>query len=170
MLSPQIQPVTPRRELRAFVRFPWRVYEDDPNWVPPLISESLAYLDPARGPFYGHADVALFLARRGREVVGTIAAFVDQHRIEHMGQPEGGFGFFEVIEDYAVAEQLMDAACEWLRVLNLSLSAPATTPYFVDPLNRAVERAWAAGIVVVAAAGNGDRGRRRSRCRGTTRT
>jgi serine protease AprX len=41
-----------------------------------------------------------------------------------------------------------------IRVLNLSLSAYATVPYFVDPLNRAVERAWQSGIVVVAAAGN----------------
>ena len=41
-----------------------------------------------------------------------------------------------------------------IRVMNLSLSAQATTPYFVDPLNRAVEAAWAEGIVVVAAAGN----------------
>lgn len=123
----QIQPVTDRRELRAFVRFPWRVYKEDPNWVPPLISERLAYLDPARGPFYEHADVALFLARQGREVVGTIAAFVDHHRIEHMGQPEGGFGFFEVVEDYVVAEQLMDAACEWLREKN--------TPVMRGPTN-----------------------------------
>jgi GNAT superfamily N-acetyltransferase len=119
MLSIQIRPVTARRELRAFVRFPWRVYEGDPNWVPPLISERLAYLDPATGPFYRHADVALFLARRGREVVGTIAAFVDQHHIEHMGQPGGGFGFFEVIEDYTVAERLLDTACEWLRVRHM---------------------------------------------------
>jgi GNAT superfamily N-acetyltransferase len=115
MLSTQIQPVTARRELRAFVRFPWRVYERDPNWVPPLISERLEYLDPARGPFYRHADVALFLARRGREVVGTIAAFVDHDHVEHVGRPEGGFGFFEAIEDYAIAEQLLDTACEWLR-------------------------------------------------------
>ncbi|RMG99200.1 MAG: hypothetical protein D6706_05840 [Chloroflexi bacterium] len=41
-----------------------------------------------------------------------------------------------------------------IRVMNLSLSGEATTPYFVDPLNRAVEAAWANGIVVVAAAGN----------------
>ena len=41
-----------------------------------------------------------------------------------------------------------------IRVLNLSLSAAVTVPYFVDPLNRAVEQAWAAGLVVVAAAGN----------------
>lgn len=41
-----------------------------------------------------------------------------------------------------------------IKVINLSLSGQVTTPYFVDPLNRAVEEAWAAGIVVVAAAGN----------------
>ncbi len=41
-----------------------------------------------------------------------------------------------------------------IRVMNLSLSAEATVPYFVDPLDRAVEQAWASGIVVVAAAGN----------------
>jgi len=106
MLPTRIEPVTARRKLRAFVRFPWRVYQGDPNWVPPLISERLEYLDPARGPFYRHADVALFLARRGREVVGTIAAFVDHDHVEHVGRPEGGFGFFEVVE--MTAREVLD--------------------------------------------------------------
>jgi len=42
-----------------------------------------------------------------------------------------------------------------IKVLNLSLYAPATGPYWVDPLDQAVMRAWQAGITVVAAAGNG---------------
>lgn len=111
----QTQPVTTRRDLRAFVAFPWQVYRDDPNWVPPLISERLEYLNPDTGPFYDHADVALFLALRGGEVVGTAAAFVDHHLAERRQQPEGGFGFFEVLDDYAVAEALLDAVCGWLR-------------------------------------------------------
>ena len=119
MSSVQVQPVSTQRDLRAFVRFPWQVYRHDPNWVPPLISERLEYLDPARGPFYKHADVALFLARNSREVVGTLAAFVDHQRVEHLGRQEGGFGFFEVVEDYAVTEQLLDAACTWLRARNI---------------------------------------------------
>src|SRR5262249_44941066 len=49
---------------------------------------------------------------------------------------------------------VMNKAAYNVRVLNLSLSAQPTTPYFLDPLNRAVERAWASGIVVLAAAGN----------------
>ena len=121
MPSIQIQPATTRRDLRAFVKFPWRVYRDDLNWVPPLISDRLEYLDPATGPFYEYADVALLLARRGREVVGTIAPFVNHRLIEQLGQSEGGFGFFEVTKDYAVAEQLLDAACEWLRARDMEV-------------------------------------------------
>jgi GNAT superfamily N-acetyltransferase len=121
MSSIHIQSVTAQRDLRAFVKFPWRVYRDDPNWVPPLISERLEYLDPDRGPFYEHAEAALFVARQGRQVVGTIAPFVDHRLIERLGRPEGGFGFFEVIEDYAVAERLLDTACEWLRARDMGL-------------------------------------------------
>lgn len=85
MSSIAVRPVITRRDLRAFVKFPWRIYRSevrDPNWVPPLISERLEYLDPARGPFYKYADVTLFLAHRGREVLGTIAAFVNRRLIE----------------------------------------------------------------------------------------
>ncbi len=111
----EIHPVTTPRERRAFVRFPWRVYRGDPNWVPPLISDRLESLDPRRGVFYQQADIALLLARRGREVVGTVAAFVDRTRVAHIGRPEGGFGFFEVIDDYEVAARLLDACRDWLR-------------------------------------------------------
>ncbi len=113
--SIHIQPVKTRSDLRRFVKFPWKVYKDDPNWVPPLISDQLAYLDPKRGPFYHHADVALFLARRGREVVGTIATFIDHRLLAHTRDKKGGFGFFEVVENYDVAERLLDTAREWLR-------------------------------------------------------
>lgn len=134
MPSIQIQPVTTRRTLRAFVKFPWRVYRDDPNWVPPLIADRLAYLDPAKGPFYQFADVALFLARRGREVVGTIAAFVNRQRVERLGRAEGGFGFFEVIQDYVVAERLLDVACDWLRARGMtSLRGPTSFTDFECP-------------------------------------
>jgi len=127
MSSIQIQPVTTKADLRSFVRLPWRIYRGDPNWVPPLISERLEYLDPVKGPFYEHADVALFLARRGREALGTIAAFADHRMIEYLGQWIGGFGFFEVIEEYSVAEHLLSAACDWLNKRDISLMRGPTS-------------------------------------------
>ena len=114
-LSIEIRNVVSRRDLRAFVRLPWRVYAGDPLWVPPLISERLKFLDPAKGPYYAQADISLFLAHRGREVLGTIAAFVDRPRVSHTGKTTGGFGFFEVVDEYEAAVKLLDACRDWLR-------------------------------------------------------
>ncbi|MCX7038047.1 MAG: hypothetical protein NT005_02775 [Spirochaetes bacterium] len=111
----EIHPVTTRRDLKVFVRFPWQVYRGDRLWVPPLISDRLEYLDPARGIFYKDADVALFMVRKGRQVLGTIAAFVDHARVRHLGRAEGGFGFLEVVEEYEAAAALLDACRGWLR-------------------------------------------------------
>ncbi|MGD1996848.1 MAG: N-acetyltransferase [Anaerolineae bacterium] len=110
-----IRPVSGRLDRRTFVRFPWRIYRGDPNWVPPLITEQLSTLHPQHNPFFQHADAALFLARQGRKVVGRIAAFYDHWVVEHLGEPVGGFGFFEVVRDYSVATQLLDTAAAWLR-------------------------------------------------------
>lgn len=110
-----VEPVRSRRDLQAFVRFPWRVYRQDRNWVPPLISDQMKRLDPHRSPFFRHADVLRLLARIGQEVVGTIVAFVDHRANEYRGESVGGFGFFEVVEDYSVAAALLDAARDWLR-------------------------------------------------------
>ena len=66
---------------------------------------------------------------------------------------EDGFGTYEdVIEGIQYAVTNKDTL--GIRILNMSISAYATTPYFVDPMNRAVEAAWANGLVVIAAAGN----------------
>ena len=119
--SIRIQEVTTRRDLLAFVKFPWRVYKGDPNWVPPLISERLDYLNPEKNPFYQHAEVALFLARRGREVVGTIAPFINDLAIRHFNEEVGGFGFLEVIQDYAVAERLLDTARQWVKARGMTI-------------------------------------------------
>jgi GNAT superfamily N-acetyltransferase len=111
----QIETVSNQHQLKEFVKLPWRVYKSDPCWVPPLISDMIEYLDPATGPFYEHGQVALFLARNQGKVAGTIAAFFNQRHLSSPDQQEGGFGFFEVVEDYEVAGSLLDTACEWLR-------------------------------------------------------
>jgi len=111
----EIRTVSTRAELLAFVKFPWRVYQDDPNWVPPLISDQLAALDPRKNAFFSNADIFLFTAHRNGKVAGTIAAFVDHRLVEQSGKKNGGFGFFEVVENYEVARHLLDSACEWLR-------------------------------------------------------
>jgi len=121
MSSITVQEVTTRKDLRAFVRFPWRVYEGDPNWVPPLISGQMKYLTPETNPFFQHAEATLYLARSGREILGTIAPFVNQQDLKHEERLTGGFGFFEVLNDYGAAELLLDAACAWVKQRGMEL-------------------------------------------------
>jgi GNAT superfamily N-acetyltransferase len=110
-----IKPVNTLEERKAFLRFPWRVYQDDPYWVPPIFSERLQFTDPEKNPFFEHSKAQLFLAMRGEEVVGTIAAFTNGRHNEYQGENIGFFGFFEVLEDYEAAEALLKAAEGWAR-------------------------------------------------------
>lgn len=110
-----IQPVTNRRELRAFIKFPFRLYRHDPYWVPPLIAERFKHFDPHHNPFFEHAEVQLFRAVRDGETVGTIAAIDDEMHIKVWNESVGFWGEFECIEDYEVATHLFSAAREWLR-------------------------------------------------------
>ena len=109
-----VRPVLLPDEAMKVIRFPWRVYRDDRHWVPPLIFERKAFLDPAKNPYLQLADVQFFVAERGGEVVGTISAHVD-HGYQQVEPGVGFFGFFEFLEDSEVAASLFRAATGWLR-------------------------------------------------------
>ncbi len=111
-----IAPATGRSELRTFVDLLWEVYADDPYWVPPLRGDALALISgEARNPYFGHAEVQCFLARRQGRVVGRIAAHVDRLVLER--RPGLGlWGLFEVVGDDAEAGRALIATAEdWLR-------------------------------------------------------
>ena len=110
-----IQPAETARDHRAIVTFPWRIYRNDPLWVPPLISERLARLDPKRNPFFQNGEAQPFLAYHRGKLVGTAVLAIDHRSNRHLGGKVAVFGFFEVVEDYTVAEALLCAAADWAR-------------------------------------------------------
>jgi GNAT superfamily N-acetyltransferase len=115
MTDLSISTVRTPSDLTAFIEFPWQVYRENPYWVPPLISERIAFHDPDKNPFFEHAAVQRFLARRGGKVVGTIAAFTNQAYNDFQQTNVGFFGFFEVLEDRVAAAALLEAAEAWAR-------------------------------------------------------
>jgi GNAT superfamily N-acetyltransferase len=117
----QVQPVTTERDRQVLVRFPWRIYRNDPQWVPPLIHQRERQLDPERGSFFGHGEAAPFVARRGDEVVGTVVAWINHRSNAYLKEKAAGFGFFEVLEDYPIAEALLAAARDWARARGMEV-------------------------------------------------
>ena len=122
----QVTPVRGAADRMAFIRLPYALYRDDPNWVPPLEMERKDFLDPKKNPFFDYAEVELFLARRGQDVVGRVAAIKNPRHMEFHGTKEGFFGLFECVNDAGVARGLLDAASAWLKARGIdSVLGPA---------------------------------------------
>jgi GNAT superfamily N-acetyltransferase len=113
-MSLTIKPVKTKRDLKRFVKVPFRLHRDQRQWVAPLIFERMQFLDRSRNPFFEHAEAEYFIAERDGEPVGRITAQVDERWDEFQGGSDGMFGFFETANDPAVAAALLDAASEWV--------------------------------------------------------
>lgn len=110
-----VEPVRNKKELRQFIRFPWKVYNNDLYWVPPLLSEQKDLFNQKNNPFFRHAEVEHFLARRSGNVVGRITAIVNHNHNSFHNDKVGFFGFFECLNDDEAADGLLSTAQRWLK-------------------------------------------------------
>jgi hypothetical protein len=133
-----VTPVTSKADRAAFIDLAYRLNAGDPHWVPPLRADVAELLDPNKNPFFEHAEVQLFLARRGARVVGRISAHMDKlawtlPREQGMGPGTGNWGLFEA-EDEAVATALIAAAEDWLRGRGMTrVLAPLSLSIWDEP-------------------------------------
>jgi len=111
-----VQPVESTRSRRTFVAFPYALYRDSRVWVPPLRRDLVRTLNPRVSPFLEHSTIVPWIAVDGAgSVVGRIAAIVNRRHLETYADRTGFFGFFECVDNYAVAEALFETAGGWLR-------------------------------------------------------
>lgn len=115
MATVEIRPVRTRRQLKRFVKVPFRLHRNRPQWVPPLVYERMRFLDRGKNPYFEHAEAEYFVAERDGEPVGRVTAQVDERWDEAQGGRDGMFGFFETVDDPEVAGALLGAAEGWLR-------------------------------------------------------
>ncbi|HEY1458298.1 MAG TPA: hypothetical protein VGF15_07245 [Solirubrobacteraceae bacterium] len=111
----EVRPVRTRRDLRTFIRLPWRLYRDEPNWVPPLLMDLNKRLDQKKNPFFKHAEAQYFLAYRDGRPLGRVCAHIDHNLNSFQENLWGLFGWFECEDDPEAARALLDAGADWLR-------------------------------------------------------
>jgi GNAT superfamily N-acetyltransferase len=119
----EIVECTTPQQRDEFIFFQWVPYQhgqEKKNWVPPLISERREFYDKAKHPFHKHAEVAMFLAKRNGQTVGTIYAIENYKYNEFHNEKLGMFGGFETIDDQAVANTLLNKAAEWCKARGLT--------------------------------------------------
>ncbi len=113
MASVTIRPVRSKRELKRFVKVPFRLHREHPQWVAPLVFERMEFLDRDKNPYFEHAEAEFFIAERDGEPVGRITAQIDHRWDEFQGGSDAMFGFFETVDDAEVSAALLGAATEW---------------------------------------------------------
>ena len=107
--------VTTDNHKKEFNDFPRKLYRNDKFWISPLDSETEAVFDPGKNTAFNKGEAIRWIVKDDKgKVLGRIAAFIDIVRRDAYKYPTGGLGYFEVIEDYSVAEKLFDTAYKWL--------------------------------------------------------
>jgi hypothetical protein len=126
------------RNVRRFLNVAYLIYRDDPLWVAPLLMDLQAVFSGAN-PLFGHAEMELWVARRGGRDVGRIAAILDSAYNRLHEDRAAFFGFFECVEDRAVASSLFDAVTEWARARGMNRLLGPMNPTSNDECGLLVE-------------------------------
>lgn len=114
-----IVPVTTKALQKRFVEFPYEIYKDCTQWVPPFESDIYAMMNPKKHPFYDHSDADFFLATRDGKDVGRIAALENKPFNAYHKTKDGEFYLFESINDQEVADALFNTVSDWAKVRGL---------------------------------------------------
>jgi len=121
----EIRPVQTKRERNSFLTFPWKIYKDDPLWVPPILSERAKVISPRTGLFFRDGNAELFLAWKDGKPVGTLCLAEECNNTRTKGFAECMFGFIECFEEYEVFRSMVEFAETWAHARNMrSLYGP----------------------------------------------
>jgi hypothetical protein len=102
--------VKSKRDMTKFIKFPYKLFKHDKNWVPPLISDRKSFFSRKKNPFFRYARVKYFLAKKEGKIAGRIASIVNFNHNSFHEDKVGFFGFFDCINDYEVASVLFRCA------------------------------------------------------------
>lgn len=107
-----IKKVKGRCELRRFIKFPNRLFKDVPTYIPALMVDEIGLLTK-KNPSLEHCDLQLWLAYRGKQIVGRVAGIINHSVNERWNKKAVRFGWFDFVEDYDVFEQLLNTVAAW---------------------------------------------------------
>jgi len=112
-MSLEIRTVETKKDLKKFLKLPFKIYKGNKYWVPQLLMDEMEIFDKEKNPAYENAESKLFLAYKDGELVGRIAGILSHAANDKYDTKNLRFGWFETIEDYQVARALFDAVEAW---------------------------------------------------------
>lgn len=103
-----LQEVSSKKDFKEFVKFQIRLYKDNPYFVPPIIADEISNFNPKINPVFEIANARFFLAKKGKETVGRIAAIINSYEVEKQQIKKMRFGWYDTIDDLEVSKVLLE--------------------------------------------------------------
>ena len=108
-----IKKVTTKKELKKFIRFNYELYKDNPYSVPDLYDDMLNTFNPKKNPAFEFCEAEYFLAYKGEEIVGRVAAIINHRANDTWNKKEVRFGWLDFIDEEEVSSALLKAVEQW---------------------------------------------------------
>jgi len=108
----EIKEAKTKKEMTAFVKFPFSLYKDNPYWIPPIISDELESFDRDKNPAFETAEAYFYIAYKDGKEVGRIAAIINWSEVNDQDKKKVRFGWFDVIDDIEVTKALLEKVYE----------------------------------------------------------
>lgn len=125
MIEVKIIDTASRKEVNQFVEFPYSLYADCAQWVPPFRADVRIMLNREKHPLYERSDADFLVASRNGETVGQMAVFEHKPFNAYHNKNQAQFTLFDCVDDQEVADKLFEAALDWARKRDLdSLVGP----------------------------------------------
>lgn len=107
-----VKEIHSKKDFKAFVKFPFKLYKGSKYWIPPIIKEELATFDKTKNPVFNDAEARFFLAYKNNEIVGRIAAIINWIEVNQNHQKKMRFGWFDVVDEIEVTRALLEKVHE----------------------------------------------------------
>ena len=113
-----VEVATPR-QLKQFIKFPLKLYRNNPYYIPPLNFDERNTLDPRRNPACEFCDTRYWLAYKNGKLAGRIAGIYNKRFVEIYGKKYLRFGWVDFIDDEEVVVALFKALEDWGKELGV---------------------------------------------------
>ena len=107
-----LKKIASKKEMKAFVLFPFSLYKNNKYWVPPIIKDEIDNFDPTKNPVFENADAQFFVAMRDNKIVGRVIAIINWFEVEKQQIKKMRFGWFDMIDDIEVSKALLNKVRE----------------------------------------------------------
>ena len=114
-MAVEIKEVKNKRDLKAFVRFPFTLYKDSEYWIPSIIKNEMAVLNSKKNPDFEYCEAKYWLAYKDNQLVGRIAGIYNKKYVEKWKNKYANFSRFDFIDDEEVSKALFDRVEAWAK-------------------------------------------------------